>query len=232
MSAKTDAAELILCNSVEGLDFPMPLPAKMYLVGAMVPPLPEGPEDAGLSAWLEANDSIVYLGFGTITRLTRDEVAALIDVARKLDGRHQVLWKLPKEQQHLLPAADQLPPNLRVESWVPSQLDVLAHPNVKVFVNHGGGNGFHEGLYFGKPLVIRPLWVDCYDQAVRGQWCGVSLTLDHPETVDVDDVVDKITRVLAEKSFGERARHFQRLQREAGGRQRAADLILGLPALN
>lgn len=230
-SARTDLAELILCYSVTGLEYPFPFPDNMRLLGAIIPPLPEAPEDGGLSRWLDAHDSVVYMGFGTVTRLTAEQVRALVEVVRRLEGRHHVLWKLPKDQQQLLPPDGELPANLRIESWVPSQLDALAHPNVKVFFTHGGGNGFHEGIYFGKPLVVRPLWIDCYDQAVRGADSGVSLTLDRPETFDVDDVLDKLTRVLTDPSFGARARHFARVQREAGGLRSAADLILGSPAL-
>ncbi|MFD3997196.1 glycosyltransferase [Streptomyces sp. NPDC058583] len=235
---RIDRAEMVLCNSVAELDFPFPVPDRMKLVGAMVPPLPEaagsddnGADDTGVMAWLGAQSSVVYMGFGTITRLTREQVASLVEVARRLNGRHQVLWKLPEEQQHLLPPRESLPVNLRIESWLPSQLDVLAHPSVKVFFTHGGGNGFHEGLYFGKPLVVRPLWVDCYDQAVRGRAHGVSLTLDRPREMDPDDVVDKLTRVLGDPSFHERAERLGALQRAAGGRSEAADLLLSLPAL-
>jgi polyene glycosyltransferase len=60
---------------------------------------------------------------------------------------------------------------------------------------------------------------------------GVSLTLDRPQTFDVDDVLDKLTRVLNEASFHERAGHFAQVQREAGGLNAAAELILGSPAL-
>lgn len=108
---------------------------------------------------------------------------------------------------------------------------MLAHPSVKLFFNHGGGNAFHEGLYFGKPQVIRPLWVDCYDQAVRGVDSGVSLTVNDPQTIDVDDVIDKITQVLGNPAFRERAEFFAKVQHEAGGVRAAADLILGNPAL-
>ncbi|MFD5030352.1 glycosyltransferase [Streptomyces sp. NPDC058405] len=229
MMARIDHAEMVLCYSVPELDYPFPVPDKMRLVGAMVPPLPQAPDDDGLSDWLAAQDSVVYMGFGTITRLTREQVGALVEVTRRLSDRHAVLWKLPREQQHLLP--EDLPDNLRIENWVPSQLDVLAHPNVKVFFTHAGGNGYHEGLYFGKPLVVRPLWVDCDDQAVRGQDFGVSLTLDRPETVDPDDVYDKLTRVLDDSAFRERAEHFGELLRAAGGRSSAADLLLSLPVL-
>jgi polyene glycosyltransferase len=228
--ARIDAAEMILCYSVPGLDYPFPAPATMRLVGTMVPPLPEAADDADLSGWLDVQRSVVFMGFGTITRLTRAQVLAFVAVARRL-SEHSFLWKLPRDQQEFLPPAGELPGNLRIETWVPSQLDVLAHPNVTVFFTHAGGNGFHEGLYFGKPLVVRPLWVDCYDQAIRGQDCGVSLTLDKPGTVDVDDVVDKLTRVLGEPSFRERAQQFGAELRAAGGRQSAADLVLALPAL-
>ncbi|MFF4146499.1 glycosyltransferase [Streptomyces sp. NPDC001698] len=232
MMARIDHAEQVLCYSVAELDYPFPMHEKVRLVGTLVPPLPQAPDDDGLSDWLAEQKSVVFMGFGTITRLTREQVGSLVEVARRLEGEgHQVLWKLPREQQHLLPPAEELPANLRIESWVPSQLDVLAHPNVKVFFTHAGGNGYHEGLYFGKPLVVRPLWVDCDDQAVRGQDFGVSLTVDRPETVDTDDVLDKITRVLDEPSFTERAEYYAGLLKAAGGRTAAADLLLGLPVL-
>ncbi|WP_214104277.1 glycosyltransferase [Acrocarpospora catenulata] len=230
-TAKTDFAEAVVCCTVPGLDYPIPMPENVHLVGAVIPPLPEAPGDHDLTQWLDANPSVVFMAFGTITRLTRPEVHAMTEIARRLDGRHSVLWKLPKEQQHLLPPSDELPANLRIESWVPSQLDVLAHPNVKLFVNHAGGNAFHEGLYFGKPQVIRPLWVDCYDQAIRGVDSGVSLTVDDPQTIDVEDWLSKITRVLDTPTFRERAEHFAKAMREAGGVHAAADLILGSPAL-
>jgi polyene glycosyltransferase len=228
---RIDRAERILCYSVPELDYPFPVPDKMRLVGSMIPPLPQAPDDGGLGEWLDARDSIVYMGFGTITRLTREQVSSLLEVVRRLSDRHHVLWKLPTDQQKLLPPQEELPDNLRIESWVPSQLDVLAHPNVKLFFTHAGGNGFHEGLYFGTPLVVRPLWVDCDDQAVRGEDFGVSLTLDRPETIDVDDVLGKLTRVLEDNAFRERAEHFGKLLRAAGGREAAADLLLDLPAM-
>lgn len=228
LTSRIDAAELVLCCSVPEMDYPFDLPGKVRMVGALVPPLPQAPEDDGLSGWLDAKESVIYVGFGTVTRLTGEQVAAMVEVARRLEGRHHVLWKLPAGQQRLLPPPETLPGNLRIEHWVPSQLDVLAHPHVKAFFTHAGGNGFHEGVYFGKPMVVRPLWVDCYDQAVRGQDFGVSLTVDRPETIDPQDVVDKLTRVVEDGSFRERAERIGRLLRQAGGRQAAADIVLEL----
>ncbi len=227
---RVDMAEMVLCYAIPELDYPLDVPAKVRLVGAMIPPLPQAPDDE-LTGWLDARSSIVYIGLGTLTRLTRAEVSSLVEVARRLDGAHHVLWKLPAKQQHLLPPQESLPSNLRVERWMPSQVDVLAHPNVTAFLTHAGGNGFCEGLYFGKPLVVRPLWVDNFDQAVRGEGLRVSLTLDPPRTADPDDVAGKLTRVLDDPSFRTQAEHLGALLRAAGGREAAADLVLGLPAL-
>jgi polyene glycosyltransferase len=111
----------------------------------------------------------------------------------------------------------EVPDNVRVEHWVPSQFDVLAHPNVKVFFCHAGSNGMHECLNFGKPMVSRPGWIDCHDIAHRIDDAGMGLTLDDVHEVRADDVVDKLTRVLQDPSFTERAQHWTAKQLNAGG---------------
>lgn len=211
------------------MDYPFPVPDWLRPVGPMIPPLPQAAPDPALTAWLDAHESVVYQAFGTLIRFTREQIGALVEVARRLDGRHHVLWKLPTAQQHLLPAT--LPPNLRVESWLPSQLDVLAHPHVRLFFNHAGSNSFHEALYFGKPQVLWPLFVDCYDEAVRGEDHGFALRLDRTDTVTADDATDKLERVLTDPSYRDSADRFAALMRAAGGRRAAADLLLELPAL-
>jgi polyene glycosyltransferase len=222
-------AELVLTYSVPGLDYPFPMPEHLHPLGAMIPPLPESDGDDDVMRWLDANESVVYIAFGTLIRLSRHDVEAIVAVARKLSGKHSVLWKLPTEQQHMLPA--DLPENLRVERWLPSQYDVLAHPNVRVNFNHGGSNSFHEGIHFGMPQLIRPLWLDCFDQSVRAVDSGVGLNVDGADPISADEVYAKLVRLLEEPSFRERAEHFAAQMRSAGGVQTAADLIQNTAAM-
>ncbi|GAA2795008.1 glycosyltransferase [Crossiella cryophila] len=221
-------SKFVMAFSVAEVDFPFPRPEGLRLTGAMVPPLPEAPGANPVSEWLDAHDSVVYIGLGTLQRLSRDEVAGIVEVARKLNGRHHVLWNLPKERHELLPPAAELPPNLRVESWLPSQFDVLAHPSVKVFFTHAGSNGFHESLYFGKPMVTRPMFADCHDIARRGESFGLSLTVNRPHLIEPEDIAAKLTRVLTEPSFRQAAERIAAVQQAAGGRERGADLIMEL----
>lgn len=221
-----ESAELLLCFSVFGLDYPFPVPGHLRLLGAMIPPPSREPADEDTLRWLDDHESVVYVAFGSVTRLTRDDVGAMLEVVRRLGLGHQVLWMLPKDQHRLLPEPGDLPGNLRIESWITSQHGVLAHPHVRAFFTHGGSNSFHEGVYFGKPLLVRPVCIDQYDHAVRAVDSGVGLAVTRSDTVEPDDVHAKLVRLLDEESFGERARHFGRLQQEAGGLGAAADLIL------
>jgi polyene glycosyltransferase len=226
----TDAAALVVTASVFGLEYDFPVSPRTHLIGAFLPSEPDDHqvEDLGLLRWLDDSPSVVYLAFGTLMRLSRPQLAALLEAVRRLGPQHRFLWKLPEAQQALLPTS--LPDNLRVESWIPSQLGVLAHPHVRAFVTHGGSNGFHESIYFGKPVVAMPAWTDCYAIARRAVDSGVGLAIDRPATVTGDEATAKIRRILTEESFRQRAEHWAQRVREAGGVTRATDLILQLSA--
>jgi polyene glycosyltransferase len=227
----SDAATAIFCYSVFGLEYPFPAPRHLHLLGAMVPsPSPAIPESKDeLSRWLDNHASVIYVGLGTLARLSSTQVAVLIAAFKHLEPEHHILWKLPDFQERLLPSGELLPANVRIEHWIPSQLAVLAHPNVRVFLTHGGGNGFHEGIYFGKPLLVMPFWLDCFDFAVRAIDSGVGLALDHPPSFTANEVAAKLKRLLAESSFHERSQYWGEQLRKAGGVTRAADLILAVP---
>ncbi|MCX4852242.1 glycosyltransferase [Streptomyces canus] len=226
VAAKIDEATAVFAYSVFGVEYPFPAPEKLQMLGAVVPSTPRF-ETHSLTRWLDEQESVVHMGFGTISRLSVQQVASLVEVARRLNGRQSVLWKLPKAQQDLLPSDGEMPPNLRIEAWIPSQPEVLAHPRVRAFVTHGGGNSVGECLFFGKPLVVAPLWLDCHDLAARVADCGAGLVVTDTRTFDADEVTAQLTRVLNEDSFHERARHWAARQRAAGGVGRAADLIVG-----
>lgn len=223
-----DAAEAIFCYSVFGLEYPFQVPRHLHLLGAMVPSksLETQQNTDDLSRWLDTHPSVIYVGLGTLVQLSLAQLTALVNAFKRLWPNHHILWKLPDSQRTLLPAGEVLPSNVRIEHWIPSQLSVLGHPSVRVFVTHGGSNGFHEGIYFGKPLLVMPFWLDCFDFAARAVDSGVGLALDHPPSFTADEVVEKLRRLLKESSFCERAQYWGEQLRKAGGAGRAADLVL------
>lgn len=229
-SRYAEAAQALLAYTVFGLEYPFATaPAKLRMVGSMVPrEIPASPDGADLRAWLDAHDSVVYIGFGTIMRPSAAQVAALVEVAARIGPEHHVLWKLPADRQRFLPPAADLPANLRIESWLPSQVEVLAHPHVRVFFNHAAANAVHEAAWFGVPQLVMPFWFDCHDGAVRVVDAGVALAVEHDDALDVADIVAKLRRLLTERTFADRATLWRRRLRQAGGVSAAADLVLRL----
>jgi polyene glycosyltransferase len=226
-SGYADAAAAILGYSVFDFEYPFPAaPAHLKMVGSVVPrDLPDALAGTDLADWLAAHESVVYIGFGTIMRLSRAQVAAILQVCARLAGSHAVLWKLPKLQQDLLPPSAELPANLRVEEWLPSQHEVLKHPHVRVFFNHGGAQGVHEALHFGKPLLVLPFWMDCHDFAARVVDRGVGLAVPNVDRPDADEIYTKLARLLAEDAFRARAEEMGERLRAAGGVTAAAEII-------
>lgn len=60
--------------------------------------------------------------------------------------KQKVLWRYSNET---LPGN---PGNIKISSWLP-QRDILAHPNVKLFITHGGLLGTTEALIEGVPVL-------------------------------------------------------------------------------
>ena len=60
--------------------------------------------------------------------------------------RQKVLWKWETE------VMDDKPSNVMLHKWLPQQ-DVLGHPNVKLFVSHGGQSSFQETICHQTPAV-------------------------------------------------------------------------------
>jgi polyene glycosyltransferase len=218
-----DKAAAIIGHSLFGIEYRFPgAPAHLEMVGPVMPPESDTAPDPAIMSWIDDHESVVYLGFGGMNRPTRAQIDALLETARRLGDAHHLLWSLPKSQHHLLPA--DVPPNVRIETWVP-QVDVLAHPHVRVFMTHGG-NGTHHGLYHGKPVLLMPHTWEARDGAVRFADSGAGLLLHDTRTPAPAEIEWKLRRLLADGPLREKALHWQRELRAAGGVKAAADIVL------
>ncbi|MEV0233499.1 glycosyltransferase [Nonomuraea sp. NPDC050786] len=221
----SDDAVAVLTYSVFGLEYPFAAPPHLHLVGAVVPPRESWADGGGeLNDWLDRHESVVYVNMGTLIKLSAAQLRELAEALRRLGPGHQVLWKLPAGQRALLPA--ELPANVRTVEWVPAHFGVLTHPHVRAVVCHGGNNIFHESVYCGRPMLVLPFWLDCYDLAARAVDAGVGLALDRPPGFDAAEVAAKLLRLLSDDSYRRRSRRWGERLRQAGGVVRAADVVL------
>ena len=105
----------------------------------------------------------------------------------------------------------ELKDNMWGQQSVP-QIQVL--PVVDLVITHGGNNTVTETFFFGKPMIVMPLFVDQYDNAQRIQENGFGLRLD-PYRCTPEELLNGIESLLNDKELNERLKNIsKRIQTE------------------
>ena len=115
------------------------------------------------------------------------------------------------------------------------QVDLL-RMGVDLFLSHFGQNSFMEALSMGVPMVGCPGFVDQPANARKAEGMGVALQVDRPVPEDGEEqmalelyekeVKEALERVYSEPQFLTRAKEVARGIQEAGGVQRAVEILL------
>jgi MGT family glycosyltransferase len=164
---------------------------------------------------LAASDGpLVYLSLGSLAsgdlELMRSLVGSLAGMPYRV-----IVSKGPQHEQ--LELAD----NMVGEEFLP-QASIL--PHVDVVITHGGNNTVTESLYFGKPMVVLPVFWDQYDNAQRMDETGFGVRLDTygHEPRQLPSAIDAL---VADADLRERLNAVSSRLQGAPGTVRAAGLI-------
>lgn len=225
-------AKRVIVNTIIGVEYPYKPHAHTLSVGPCLSPS-EMKEIAEVKAnnmqtditnWLNEHPQIVYIGLGTMTLLDELQVGKYLAMIREFP-EITFLFKISKSS--FQPDPKDVPENVRIMGFLPSQFEVLAHDNVKVFVSHCGGNGFHEGILFGKAILGASQWTDCHDFAQRVVDCGVGLKLHKTlPCIDVKEACGKLRKLIDDDGYRQKAAHWSQEMSKAGGAKKAAAAIL------
>jgi len=197
----------------EEADYPRvrPLPSTVHRLDASVRTSDETYRE---HEQLGGRGGLVYLSLGSLGSADVDLMQRLVDVLAKTPHRY-IVSKGP--QHELITLAD----NMVGAEFLP-QPAIL--PQVDLVITHGGNNTVTECWYFGKPMVVLPLFWDQYDNAQRADELGLGVRLSTYDFED-EELTGAIDRLLANEWLtSELSRFSARLQRSPGT-IRAADLI-------
>ena len=135
-----------------------------------------------------SKDGVIIVSFGTfIDHLPDDIIAKLCSGFTRL--KQNIIWKLKNKQLCQAPKNKML-----LLDWLP-QNDILAHPNVKLFVSHCGIKSIMEAMYHNTPILGIPITFDQPFNSVRMEHKkqGLKMSL---KTFTEEELVSKVNEIL------------------------------------
>jgi polyene glycosyltransferase len=211
---------LSLMNSIPGFDYAQTIPSNFFAVGPLLS-MERQDADKELQKWLDEQDQdVIFLSMGTVVQLHVKAHLAHTFVHALNSSSYKVLWAL--KQQEIF-KGEELPSNFKLQYHVP-QLQVLAHPRVKLFISHCGANSVYESIYFGKPIICVPAFFDQPGNAARVVDHGLGLALN-ADTATASEIKAAVSQTLDNKQFTKNIERLSRWQKLAGGVSRAADIV-------
>nr|XP_036672845.1 UDP-glycosyltransferase UGT5 [Drosophila suzukii] len=185
---------VLLINSYMPLTYPRPMALSMISVGGLhIQPPRDLP--ANIKKFLDdAEFGAIYFSLGSQLRsadMLPEKIKMFLGVFGSLKQR--VLWKFESDQ------LSNIPDNVRIEKWLP-QSDILAHPNVRVFIAHGGLFGLQEAVYHAVPVIGMPFFFDQALNIKAGQAAGFAIGLDY-RTISEDLLKSALNELLTNRKF-------------------------------
>jgi hypothetical protein len=197
-------ASLVLLNSHPTLNPPVPHVPNMIEVGGfhMKPPkkLPQDLQEFFDSA----TEGVIYFSMGSNLKgvqFPEEKRNAFIQAFSKL--KQKVLWKWEVDE---LPGK---PPNVKLSKWAPQQ-DILAHPNLKLFITHGGFVSSVETAYHGVPILAIPIFGDQKVNANFAKANGFGRFITYKE-ISEESLLENINEMLNNPKYLENAKKRSKL---------------------
>lgn len=198
------SSSIIFMNTNNVASTPRPYMPNMIEIGGIhVQPAQELPQD--LKEFMDsAKDGVIFFSMGTVLQSTQwapEKLQAIIKAFGKL--KQKVIWKY--EDTNL----PNKPDNVIISPWLP-QRDLLAHPNLKLFVTHGGLLGTTEALIEGVPLLGFPIFGDQKMNMAKAVERGYGLQIYFNDLTE-ESISRALNQLLSSKNYREKAKNYASL---------------------
>ncbi|XP_063836917.1 UDP-glucosyltransferase 2-like isoform X2 [Ostrinia nubilalis] len=198
---------ILFVNTDPAVDRPRSVPANVISIAGYHIDANPGPLPKDLETILDSSSKgVIYFSMGSVLKSSAFPEHLIADLL-KLFGElpYTVLWKFEKE----LTGA---PKNVHVRAWFP-QASILAHPNVKLFITHGGLLSTLEAANAGVPILAVPMFGDQPSNAARAVRAGVARKVDFSHHM-ADELRKELNEMLSNDSYLKTAQSVSKLFRK------------------
>lgn len=181
---------LVLINHHNVMAYPRPLMPNMIEIGGYHVPKPKKlPED--LQKYMdESRQGVVLFSMGSNVKSSafpEETKRAILNAFGKL--KENVLWKFEDE------SLKDLPKNVKISKWLP-QSDILAHPNLKLFITHGGQLSTTEAIVRAVPVLGIPMMADQHTNMGQAEKLGFGKILRFQD-ISEESLFQSVNEILS-----------------------------------
>lgn len=192
-------SSLIFGNEHNAVGFKPSTPQNFKYIGGFHIEDPVKPLPKDLQNLMDnAPHGVIYFSMGSFFKSKtwpKEMIRSLLNVFGELE--QTVVWKFEEK----LP---DLPANVHIVHWAP-QPSILAHPNCKIFITHGGLLSSIETVHFGIPIIGIPIWFDQNINMIRAQASGYALRV--PFNYDIaQNLKSAVNAMLSDEKYAKRAK--------------------------
>ncbi len=164
---------------------------------------------------------LIYASLGTLQNKNHDLFHCFAEACRDLE----VQLVIAGAGEDSLGA---LPKNVLAVPYAP-QLELLQKASLTI--SHGGLNTVLDSLASGVPLLVLPITYEQPAIAQRVRWVGAGEILPS-SGLRASQVRERVGKLLADRTYTQRAKHIAGSIRAAGGVKRAGDIIEKIQAFS
>ncbi|GMS86947.1 hypothetical protein PENTCL1PPCAC_9122 [Pristionchus entomophagus] len=149
----------VFTNTEPLIDFATPTLTRVIDIGGLGAKVPKELDEYWTSV-MTRRPKVVLMSFGSMAKsylLAPTVKEALLKVVSSFPSV-TFIWKYEKKDEFALGDAAKID-NLVLTDWMP-QNDLLNHPNLAVFITHGGMGSVQELALRGKPAILIPIFGD------------------------------------------------------------------------
>ncbi|CAG9804989.1 unnamed protein product [Chironomus riparius] len=183
---------LLMLNTNHAVGHVRPMMPHSIQIGFTHVEKPKPIKDLELKKFLDmSSNGVIIKAFGSMVNMRSLGIENFNKFMNAFNMTNMsVLWKLDGIEDSV-----KVPKNVKIVSWLPLA-DVLAHPNVKLLIFHGGIFSLYEAIDRGVPMIAFPL---TYDQPVNARiivdkGIGMEMDLNNFDEFELSAAIQEMTK--------------------------------------